>query len=98
MPPAHIEFEWDPAKAERNIRRHQITFEEAVTAFDDEYAIIFADEAHSFDEPRDVLIGYSNRAHLLTVIFTERGDVVRLISARQATRGEKKRYEEEKRF
>jgi len=98
MTSSHIEFEWDPDKAQRNLRRHQIAFEEAVTVFDDEFALIFEDEVHSFDEPRDILIGYSNHAHLLTVIFTERGQVVRLISARQATRNEKKRYEEEKRF
>ncbi|MGB8644759.1 MAG: BrnT family toxin [Anaerolineae bacterium] len=94
-----IEFEWDADKAERNIKRHRIAFEEAVTAFDDNLALIFEDETHSFDEPRELLIGHSNRNRLLLIVFTERGAYsIRLISARLANGKEHKQYEQEKRF
>ncbi len=94
-----IEFEWDDNKARRNARRHGIQFEEAKTAFDDAFACIIGDETHSFDEPRELLIGYSGRQRLLFVVFTQRApNVIRIISARRASGQEQKRYEQEKRF
>ena len=99
MAERNIEFESDPAKAERNVKRHGITFEEAETAFDDPFALIVEDETHSFDEPRELLTGYSNRNRLLLIVFTQRSaNFIRIISARVATRSEHKRYEQEKRF
>lgn len=94
-----IQIEWDDDKAERNIQRHEgVTFDEAATCFDDEFAFIYPDEIHSDDEARDILIGYSNRNRLLLVVFTERREVVRLISARRAEPKERKLYEQTKRF
>ncbi len=97
MPERNLEFEWDAAKAERNIQRHGVTFEEALTAFDDSFAYIVEDETHSFDEPRELLIGHSQRHRLLFIVFTERPQSIRLISARRASRKERQKYEQEKR-
>lgn len=89
-----LQIEWDADKAEQNIKRHNgITFEEAATCFDDEFAFIYPD-----DEVRDILIGYSTRNRLLLIVFTERGDVVRIISARRAEPKERKQYEQTKRY
>lgn len=94
-----IEFEWDPDKAERNVKRHGVTFEEATTAFDDDLAHIVEDETHSFDEPRELLVGHSRRNRLLLVVFTERDAyTIRIISARLANGKERKNYEQAKRF
>lgn len=94
-----LQIEWDADKAEQNIKRHNgITFEEAATCFDDEFAFIYPDEIHSDDEVRDILIGYSTRNRLLLIVFTERGDVVRIISARRAEPKERKQYEQTKRY
>lgn len=93
-----IDFDWDPNKAERNFKRHAVTFEEAGSAFDDNLALIFEDETHSFDEPRELLIGHSSRNRLLLVVFTERRpSTIRIISARLANGKERKKYEQEKR-
>ena len=89
-----VVFSWDPRKAVGNRRKHRVTFEEALTCFSDPLARIFADEPHSEDEPREILIGYSSRPRLLVVSFTEQTSVVRLISARPATRKERRRHEE----
>jgi uncharacterized protein len=89
-----LEFEWDPAKAEENSRRHGVTFEEAATAFGDPLARIFDDPEHSVDEPREIIVGYSDKQRLLLVSFTERAPKVRIISARPATRNERQRHEE----
>ena len=93
-----MRIEWDDDKAQRNIKRHGVTFEEAATCFDDEFAFIYPDEVHSDDEARDILIGYSSRNRLLLVVFTERGETVHIISARRAEPKERKLYEETKRF
>jgi uncharacterized DUF497 family protein len=87
-----LRFEWDLVKAVRNRRVHRVTFEEARTAFDDELAIDAADEDHSGKEERRVLIGLSHRLRLLTVIYTERDEKIRLITARRSTRTEKASY------
>jgi hypothetical protein len=89
-----LEFEWDAKKAEANHADHGIDFEEALTVFRDPLARIFEDEEHSEDEPREVLIGHSVKQRLLLVCFTVRGARVRIISARRATRLERKDYEE----
>ena len=89
-----LEFEWDPAKAEKNSREHGVTFEEAATAFGDPLARIFDDPEHSSDEPREIIVGYSERRRLLLVSFTERSPKIRIISARPAARGERQRHEQ----
>ena len=90
-----LEFEWDPAKADANARRHRVAFPEAMTAFADPLGGVLEDRTHSVGEVRLVLLALSSRRRLLAVMFTERGpDRVRLISARPATRSERRRYEE----
>jgi uncharacterized DUF497 family protein len=87
-------FEWDAAKAVANVRKHGVTFEEAATVFADPLAKIFPDLDHSTSEERELVIGHSSQARLLVVSFTERRTAIRLISARPATRHERKDYEE----
>ncbi len=89
-----FEFEWDVEKARLNERRHGVSFEEAETVFDDPYARVAFDPDHSVTEHRLMLIGHSYRQRLLFVSFTEREGYLRLISARKATRRERKGYEE----
>lgn len=90
-----MRFEWDPAKAASNIRKHGVSFDEAVTVFKDPLAFIFDDEAHSEQEQREIIIGISALRRMILVCFVERlEDVVRIISARPATRQEIKDYEE----
>lgn len=90
-----MKFEWDPTKAASNIRKHGVSFDEAVTVFKDPLAFIFDDEAHSEEEHREIIIGTSALRRMLLVCFVERlEDVVRIISARPATRQEIKDYEE----
>ncbi len=88
-------FEWDPKKAERNLKAHGVSFDEASTAFHDPLSSTIDDPLHSEDEERYVLLGRSHRGRLLVVVHTERGDRIRLISARLATGPERKKYEEE---
>jgi len=87
-------FEWDPQKATTNVRKHGVTFDEAATAFGDPFGLIVDDPRHSAAERRSVLLGFSQSNRLLAVMFTERGDRLRLISARAATRRERRHYEE----
>ena len=87
-------FEWDPKKAKANISRHGVSFEEGLTVFGDVLARIFADEDHSIDEQREIIIGHSAKDRLLVVCFTSQGESVRIFSARKATRRERKDYEE----
>jgi hypothetical protein len=90
-----LRFEWDEDKAASNATKHGVTFEEASTIFGDPLAVIFDDEEHSLDELREIIIGHSASERLLLVSFTERGeDAVRIISARKATKRERKDYEE----
>lgn len=89
-----MKFEWDPTKAENNIQKHDVSFDEAVTVFKDPLAFIFDDEAHSKKEHREIIIGMSALRRMLLVCFVERlQDIVRIISARPATRQEIKDYE-----
>ena len=87
-------FEWDRAKASRNIRKHRVSFEEAATVFGDPLSRTIEDPQHSAQEERFVTIGGSNQRRLLVVVHTDRGDTIRIISARTATRRERKSYEE----
>ena len=89
-----IRFVWDPKKAAENFRKHGVEFSEAVTVFADPLARIHEDPVHSVGEKREIIVGHSSSSQLLLVFFTERGRVVRLISARRATRRERKDYEE----
>ena len=89
------EFEWDSAKAELNLRKHSVSFEEASTVFGDWFGINMPDPKHSTDEQRFVLLGMSDRQRLLVIGYTDRPPRTRLISARPATRRERKQYEED---
>ena len=91
------EFEWDPAKAASNLAKHGVSFEEASTSFDDPLGGILDDPRHSVGEGRYILLAMSDRGRVLATMFTERGDVMRLISARRATRAERHAYEERSR-
>jgi uncharacterized DUF497 family protein len=90
------EFEWDPIKAASNLRDHGVSLEEASTVFGDPLAMLMADPDHSSGEERYVLLGESSRRTLLVVAFAERAPRTRLISAREATRHERRQYEEGK--
>lgn len=90
-----LRFEWDGRKAVANLAKHQVSFEEAQTVFYDPLAYIFDDEWHSTDEPREIIIGHSYSSRLLLVNFTEREpSLIRIISARRATKQERRDYEE----
>ena len=88
-----LTFEWDPQKAESNIEKHGVSFEEASTAFRDPFSLTIDDPLHSKDEARMVQVGISNRNRLVVVVHTERGDDIRIISARKATKKERSQYE-----
>jgi uncharacterized DUF497 family protein len=89
-----LSFEWDPRKAAANLAKHGISFDEAQSVFADPLGRIAPDPRHSADELREVLIGMSGGGRLLAIMFTEREDAVRIISARHATRRERIDYEE----
>ncbi|MFQ5676618.1 MAG: BrnT family toxin [bacterium] len=85
-----MEFEWDPDKSDANLEKHGITFHEASTIFGDPMAITFNDPDHSRGEQRFLTFGYSRMAQLLVVVHAERHGRTRIISARRATRRERK--------
>jgi uncharacterized DUF497 family protein len=89
-----LDFEWDEDKNASNEQKHGVTFEEATTVFADPLAAIFDDEVHSIDERREIIVGHSVKDRLLLVCFTERGSAIRIISARRATKRERRDYEE----
>lgn len=89
-----LTFEWDPRKAARNLREHQFSFVEATTVFADFLTATVDDHEHSKEEERFLIFGRSSRGQLLVVSFTERGEHIRLISARELTPKERKEYEE----
>jgi len=89
-----LKIEWDPRKAAANRAKHKVSFEEAATVFGDPLGGITDDPRHSGTEDRYVLLGQSDRRRLLAVMFTEREQSIRLISARKATRRERRDYEE----
>jgi uncharacterized protein len=88
-----MKFQWDPSKASRNTKKHGVSFEESVTVFGDPLAVTIADPDHSVGEFRLLTIGYSRSQRLLVVSHTERKGEIRLISARLASKQEKKNYE-----
>jgi uncharacterized protein len=88
-----MQFEWDRSKARWNLRKHRVSFDEAVTVFYDPLSATVDDPDHSIGEQRLLTIGYSSRGRLLVVSHTERGSAVRIISARRATARERKRHE-----
>ena len=89
-----MQFEWDPNKAAINLRDHKVSFEEAATALEDELSLTGDDPDHSIVEARQIAFGVSSAGRLLVVSHTERGERIRIISARVATRAERKLYEE----
>ncbi len=91
-----MKFEWDNRKADANERKHGVTFSEAATVFADKLSYTFPDIDHSEDEERYLMIGVSATGKVLVVSHTERGESIRLISVREATRKERTFYEENK--
>ncbi|MBD2412990.1 hypothetical protein FACHB389_28355 [Nostoc calcicola FACHB-389] len=89
-----MKFEWDENKAARNLLKHRVSFEEAKTLFDDPLYVDFYDPDHSENEEHYLIIGKSSRGRLLIMSYTERGDSIRLISAREVTRSEREAYEQ----
>ncbi|MFI5304196.1 MAG: BrnT family toxin [Nitrospiria bacterium] len=88
-----MKFEWDDDKARKNLKKHKVSFEEAVTVFGDFLSITISDSTHSETEDRWIIIGESNKHRLIVVVHSERRDRIRIISARQATLHERKEYE-----
>ena len=89
-----MNFEWDRLKDRANQRKHGISFRDAITVFADPLAKVFEDPDHSQEEKREIIIGHSAERRLLLVCFIERDDRVRIISARETTKGERQNYEE----
>ena len=91
---AKIEFEWNPAKAKANLKKHGVAFEEAATVFFDDRAVEFYDDSHSDWEDRILLLGLSTKLGLLLVChcYRESDSIIRIVSARKATRNESKLY------
>lgn len=89
-----MNFEWDTSKAQRNLRKHGVSFHEAATVFGDPLAITFHDPDHSFSEKRFITMGMSQAQRLLIVAHADRGETIRIISARKTMRAERKYYEE----
>lgn len=90
-----MNFEWEEAKAAANLEKHKVSFEEASTVFQDDLSLTGRDPDHSIGEHRFVTFGLSARNRVLLVSHTERGGKIRIISARSATRAERKIYEED---
>lgn len=89
-----LQFEWDASKSKANLRKHEISFEEAASVFLDPFSVTMADPDHSLGEDRYVDIGYSDRGRLLVVVYTDRGTAIRVISCRKATPQEREYYGE----
>lgn len=90
---AAVIYEWDPAKAAATLRKHKVSFAEAASVFLDPLALTFPDPDHSGEEEREITIGFSSKQRALFVSHCERGDRIRIISARKATRKERLQYE-----
>ncbi len=88
-----MKFEWNPHKAQLNVRKHDVDFTEASAVFADPFSVTYADPDHSWEEDRWIIIGLSARNRLLIVAHTDRGESIRIISAREVTRRERKLYE-----
>jgi len=90
-----LRFSWSHAKAADNVRKHRVTFEEAVTVFDDPHLFVEYDATHSDREYREMNIGFSANSRVLMVVTTDRYETIRIISARRATQAESRRYAEQ---
>jgi uncharacterized DUF497 family protein len=90
-----LRFEWDPRKDATNRSKHGVSFEEASSVFSDPLGLLVDDPRHSVGEQRHVLLGSSKQHRLLAVMFTEREELIRVVSARKVTRRERKSYEEQ---
>ena len=88
-------FEWDPGKAAANLKKHRVSFHEATSIFGDPFSVTISDPDHSDSEARFVDLGLSHRGRLLVVSYIERGDNIRIISARRPSRSEQRLYESE---
>jgi len=91
-----VNFEWDPEKATRNRRKHGVSFPEAATVFADPLAVTYHDPDHSISEERFITVGMSRTDRVLIVAHSDRGENIRIISARKTTVQERKHYEEKK--
>ena len=89
-----VNFEWDPAKAGQNRRKHRVSFQEAATVFGDPLAITYPDPDHSVSEQRFITVGMSGAGRVLMLAHLDRNENIRIISARKTTRRERKHYEE----
>jgi len=92
-----VGFDWDDRKAAANLAKHLVSFDEAITVFDDPLARIHDDPDHSIGEKREIITGYSDSGRLLLVCFTERGDEIRIINARKPDKDERRNHEEKSR-
>jgi uncharacterized DUF497 family protein len=90
-----MEFEWDPKKADYNLKKHRVDFSEASTVFNDPLSITYTDPDHSIEEDRYIIMGLSAHNRLLIVAHTDRNEITRIISAREVTSRERKLYESE---
>lgn len=88
-----IRFDWDGQKARSNLAKHGVSFDEAKTVFEDPFAITIPDPDHSDEEMRFIDLGYSRNNRLLIVVYTERNNLIRIISSREADKNERKQYE-----
>ena len=88
-------FEWNPKKAETNFKKHGVSFEEAASVFFDPLSLTVPDPLHSDEENRFIITGLSDRQRQLVVVHTDRGDKIRIISARLTTPNERRKYEQE---
>jgi len=89
-----VNFEWDPAKARQNRRKHRVSFQEAATVFGDPLTVTYPDPDHSVSEQRFITVGMSGAGRVLMVAHLDRNENIRIISARKTTRRERKHYEE----
>jgi uncharacterized DUF497 family protein len=89
-----MQFEWNPDKARSNLKKHEVSFNEASTVFNDPLSMTFPDPNHSYSEDRYVIIGLSSAGRILVIPHTDRADRVRIISAREATRNERRFYKD----
>ncbi len=89
-----MQFEWNPDKARSNLKKHEVSFNEASTVFNDPLSMTFPDPNHSYSEDRYVIIGLSSAGRILVIPHTDRADRVRIISAREATRNDRRFYKD----
>ena len=87
-------FQWDETKELANLRKHGVSFDEAASVFENPLAAIFSDPDHSQDELREILVGHSQRGRVLVISYTERGEEIRIVSARVASASERREYED----